>query len=170
MVCKCLITNILRKEIKMDYKKMIKSYAEAGGDEKKMWSSVDVTAEAMEYLKEIAPEKHECIMRKLSETLYGKHYSEEIALAEVAKMHSTDADGTKHEGAHWTMEQVSAATASKTFPKGTTKCDVFVAANAFWHDLHKKFTDEQILEAAYLFWFNDEDWKGDGKIWEYMSL
>ena len=153
----------------MDYKKVITDFAKAGGDEKKMWSSLDVTAEAMEYLHEVAPEKYECLMRKLSEALYGKHYSEELAMADVAKMHSTGADGVKHVGAHWTIEQIEAATKDKTFPAGTTKWDKFVAYNAFAADLGKKFTDEQILDAAYLFWFADEDWKGDGKIWDYMS-
>ena len=154
----------------MDYKKMITDYAKNGGDEKKMWASVDVTSEAMEYLQEVAPEKYDCLMRKLHESLYGKHYSEELAMQEVSHMHSTGADGVKSTGAHWTMEQVEAATASKAFPKGTTKGDRFVAYNATFHDLHRKFTDEQILEIAYLFWFADEDWKSDGKIWDYMSL
>jgi hypothetical protein len=154
----------------MDYKKMITDFANNGGDEKKMWASVDVTSEAMDYLKEVAPDKYECLMRKLHESLYGKHYSDEWALYEVSKMHSTGADGNKYTGAHWTKEQVDAATASVSFPKGTTKCDRFVAYNASWHDLHRKFTDEQILDAAYLTWFADEDWKSDGKIWDYMSL
>ena len=154
----------------MDYKKMITDYAKAGGSEEKMWESVDITEMAMDYIKEKDPDKYECLMRKLHESLYGKHYTEELAMHEVSKMHSTDADGTKHVGAHWTMEQVAAATSGWTLPKGTTKCDVFVGANAFWHDLHKKFTDEQILTATYLFWFADEDWNSDGKIWDYMGI
>ena len=153
----------------MDYKKMIRSYADNGGDEKKMWASVDVTEEAMEYIRETNPEKYECLMRKLHEALYGKHYSEELAHYDVSKMHSTGADGTKHTGAHWTLEQVDAATASLPFPKGTTKCDKYVAYNAAWHDLHKDFSDEQILKAAYSIWFADEDWHTEGKIWDYMS-
>ena len=152
----------------MDYKKMIKAFAENGGDEKKMWASVDVTAEAMEILKEVAPEKHECIMRKLSEALYGKHYSEELAKADVEKMHSTGADGVAHHGPHWSVEEIEAATTDKTFGKSVTKWDKFVAYNATWHDLNKKFDDKQVLEAAYLFWFADEDWKSNGKIWDYM--
>lgn len=154
----------------MDYKKMIKAYADNGGDEKKMWASVDVTAEAMDYIKETNPEKYDCIMRKLSEALYGKHYSEELALADVAKMHSIGADGTKHIGPHWTVEQIESATKEKSFPSGTTKWDKYVAYHATFHDLRKKFTDEQILCAAYLFWFADDDWKSPGKIWDYMKV
>ena len=153
----------------MDYKKMIKAYADNGGDEKKMWASVDVTAEAMEYIKATNPEKYDCLMRKLHESLYGKHYCEEIALHDVANMHGIGADGNKHVGAHWTAEQVESATKDKTFPTGTTKWDKYVAYNAAWHDLNKKFTDDQILSAAFLLWFADEDWHTDGKIWDYMS-
>ena len=153
----------------MDYKKMITDYATNGGDEKKMWASVDVTEMAMEYIKEKDPEKYECLMRKLHEALYGKHYCEEFALHDVAQMHSTGADGTKHVGAHWTVDQIEAATKGLTFPAGTTKWDKFVAFNAFANDLGGVLTDEQILKAAYAFWFDDEDWKEEGKIWDYMS-
>ena len=148
---------------------MIKAFADNGGDEEKMWESVDVTAEAMEYIKETNPEKHECLMRKLSEALYGKHYNEEMALADVAKMHSIDKNGVAHHGAHWSVSEVEAATADKTFAKNVTKWDKYVAYNASWNDLNKKFDDSQILCAAYLFWFDDLDWHSEGKIWDYMS-
>lgn len=154
----------------MDYKKMITAYAKNGGSEDKMWASVDVTEMAMEYIKETNPEKYDCLMRKLHESLYGKHYTEQLAMSDVAEMHSVGVDGMKHIGAHWTIEQVEEATSGKTFPKGTTRCDRFVAYNATWHDLHKKFTDAQILDAAYLLWFDDEDWRSEGKIWDYMSM
>ena len=93
---------------------MIKSFADAGGDERKMWSSVDVTAEAMEYLKEVSPEKYECVMRKLSEALYGKHYDEEMAYNDAEKIFYVDANGVKHVGAHWSVEEINAATKDKT--------------------------------------------------------
>ena len=153
----------------MDYKKMIMDYAKNGGDEKKMWASVDVTEMAMEYIKEHAPEKYECLMRKLHEALYGKHYCEEFALHDVAQMHSTGADGAKHVGAHWTVDQIEAATKGLAFPAGTTKWDKYVAFNAFANDLGGVLTDELVLKAAYAFWFDDEDWSGEGKIWDYMS-
>jgi len=153
----------------MDYRKMIEDYANNGGSEEKMWVSVAITAEAMDYIKSTNPEKYDCLLRKLNEALYGKHYTEELAKHDVAAMHSTSADGVRHSGEHWTVEQIEAATKDKTFPKGTTKWDKYVAYNAFANDLGKKFTDEQILCAAWLFWFDDEDWNSDGKVWEYMK-
>lgn len=154
----------------MDYKKMIKDYANAGGDEKKMWASVDVTEEAMEYIKETNPDKYNCLMRKLSETLHGKHYSEEYAVHDVAQLHYTDAANVKHHGAHWTLEEIETDTKDKTFPAGTTKWDKYVAYNNTYADMCSKFDETQILCIAYLMWFGDEDWKSDGKIWDYMSI
>lgn len=153
----------------MDYKKMIKAYADSGGDEKKMWSSVEVTAEAMDYLKEFAPDKYECIMRKLSESLYGKHYAEELAIADVENIRYLDIKGNEHRGAHWTADEIESATADKTFGKSVTKWDKYVAFNAFYADLCTVLDDAQIIDAAYVFWFADEDWKSKGKIWDYMS-
>ena len=153
----------------MSYKKMITDFAEHGGDEKKMWESVAVTSDAMDVLKEVAPKEYECYMRKMAETLYGKHYTEELALADVAEMHCTDANGAKHHGAHWTVDEVEKATADKTFGKSVTKWDKYVAYNATWCDLSSEFNDEDILCIAYKFWFADEDWKSQGKIWDYMA-
>lgn len=150
----------------MEYKKMIKAYADAGGDEKKMWASVDVTAEAMDLLKELAPEKYECFMRKMSETLYGKHYSEELALSDVEAMHSVDKTGAEHHGAHWTLEQVETATSGKPFAKGVTKYDKFVAYNYGYHVLADEFSDEEILKIVYAFFFKNGE---SEKIWKFYS-
>ena len=154
----------------MEYKKMIEEYAKNGGTEQKMWESVDVMSMAMDYIKETNPDKYECLMRKLSEVLYGKHYTESLAKTDVEKIHYLDAAGEVHTGPHWTVEQIEAATKDKVFPKGTTKWDKYVAYNALYGDLMTRFTDEQILCAAYLFWFDDKDWKGEGKVWDYMSM
>ena len=154
----------------MDYKELIERYASNGGDEKKMWASVAVTGEAMEYIKDVDPDKYECLMRKLSEVLDGKHYSEEMARNDVSKLRYTDANGNKKVGSHWTVDEIEAASAGMSFPKGTTPWDKYVAFNATYADFCKVLPDEKILEAAHAFWFADEDWDTDGKIWDYMSM
>ena len=137
---------------------------------KEVWHMSDMTIKLGEYMSNPTVEGYECLVRKLSEKLYGKHYSEESAMRDVFKMHYTDVNGKEHHGPHWTVEQVEAATAGKHFPEGTTKFDKFVAFNAFYADLNKVLSEEHILKAAHSFWFDDEDWKGEGKIWEYMSM
>ena len=42
--------------------------------------------------------------------------------------------------------------------------------NASYPDLCTALDDESILKSAYLFWFKDEDWLGDAKIFDYFTL
>ena len=80
-----------------------------------------------------------------------------------------DASGNALEGPHWTKAQILSATSALEFPKGTTDCDKYVAFNAAYADFCKKFSEEQIIYIAYLFYFKDEDWKSEGKVWSYMK-
>lgn len=131
--------------------------------------SAHVLGEAFEYLKEHDKEKYKSIEKKLYETTHGCHYNEEYAAEAVAKLHYTDKTGNKKIGPHWTREQVIEATKGYTFPAKTTDCDKYVAFNAAYADFSRKFDDQQVLDIAYLFFFDDEDWASDGKIWKYMN-
>lgn len=153
----------------MELKKLLET-AMKSGDEKMIAKSEGLVFEAMDYVKEHDPHKYECIVRGIHEAVHGHHYSEEFAEADVAKLRYTDASGIEHVGPHWTKSQVLSATSALEFPKGTTDCDKYVAFNAAYADFSKKFSEQQILDIAYLFFFKDEDWNGDGKIWSYMKL
>ena len=130
----------------------------------------EMTAKLGEYMTNPTKEGYECMVRKLSERLHGKHYSEESAMRDVYKLHYTDASGAEHKGPHWTLEQVVQVTSGKKFPEGTTDWDKYIAYNVTYSDLCKVLTEEQILKAAHAMWFADEDWDSEGKIWDYMSL
>ena len=147
----------------MRYKEMIED-AKAKGltSEKVMWASVDDMDEMLCVMKKEHPKEYWKFMRKQHGLLYGNHYTDEFAMWDVENM--------KPIGMYWTKAQVEDATKGMSFPSGTTPCDKFVAFNAFANDFNGVLTDEQILKAAYAFWFNDKDWKGKGKIWEYMML
>lgn len=156
----------------MDYKSLVESAVKNGGNEKAMWASVDVTNEIMGYLQEKDPAMYNCFMRKSYEAMHGKHYNQYFAEQDVAKIHYTDIEGKEHHRAYWTVEQIKEATvaAGYKFPAGTTDWDKFVAFNAAYADFSKKFDEKQILCIGYLFFFADEDWKSDGKIWDYMGM
>lgn len=140
-------------------------------NEAKMWRSVASIGEGLDLLEETHPEMYWKIMRDQHRIMYDGHYSEEFAEHDIENMHSIDKNGTQVHGAHWTKADVVSATNGKTFHPGVTDCDKWVAYNAMWHDMHRKFDDAQILEIAYLFFFADEDWKEQGsKVWDYMSL
>ena len=42
-------------------------------------------------------------------------------------------------------------------------------AKQLYADLCKRFDDKQVLDAMHSFFFADEDWPGNNKIWYYMS-
>ena len=42
--------------------------------------------------------------------------------------------------------------------------------NASYSDLCTALDEESILKSAFLFWFKDEDWLGDTKIFDYFTL
>ena len=154
----------------MTYKTMVQEARQTGRtNETAMWASIEAVDDMLEEMREQYPEKYWKFMRKAHEQLYGSHYDMQFANHDISRMHSTDAHGREQVGAHWTREEVVQAWAGRTFPQGTTDCDKWVAANAFWHDLRKHFDDAQILQAAFLFFFSDEDYKGDGKVWAYMN-
>lgn len=139
------------------------------GTEAIMWASVDSVSELLEEMRREHPEKYWAFMRRTHEDIYGCHYNEEFARYDIDQMHSTDANGLKHMGAHWSKQDVVNALQGKPIHADITDCDKWVAANAMWHDLHKAFDDRQVLNATVLFFLTDEDWPSHGKIWEYMA-
>lgn len=147
----------------MRYKEMIED-AKAKGltSEKVMWASVDDMDEMLCVMKKEHPTEYWKFMRKQHGLLYGNHYTDEFAMWDVEQM--------KPLGMYWTKAQVEEATRGMSFPSGTTLCDKFVAFNAAANDLNGVLKDEEIIKVAYAFWFADKDWKGKGKIWEYMML
>lgn len=145
------------------YKKMIEeAQAKGFGSEKVMWQSVDEIDEMLCMMKKDHPEMYWKFVRKQHGLLYNNHYTEDFARWDVEHM--------KPMGMYWTPIQVEDATKGMPFPTGTTVWDKFVAFNAFANDLHGSIPDEQIIKAAYAFWFADKDWTGEGKIWRYMCM
>ena len=156
--------------MEMSYRHMVEHAKKAGvTTEKTMWESIDSFSELLEELKESHPKLYWEFMRKQHGIMFNDHYDESFAIWDVSQMHSTDKTGVKREGPHWTVEQVETATAGLKFPVGTTKFDKFVAMNAAWHDWNKVCDDAEVLKIGYAFWFADEDWDAESKIWEYME-
>lgn len=115
------------------------------------------------------PKKFWAMVRTEYGTFCEQHYDDLLAQRDIAKLEYTDSNGTKHKGAHWTCEQVEEATRGKSFSEGVTKWDKYVAYNVVYSDLCRVLTESQILSVAYTFFFDDEDFEGENKIWTYMS-
>lgn len=148
---------------------MVESAVKNGKSEKAMWKAVEVADCLLIKLQDEHPDEYAMYMRKMNEAINGCHYQEDIAKKDVEAMYHTGEDGKSYTGAHWSADDVEAATYDKSFPQGTTRWDKYVAYNAAWHDFSNKFDDNQVLDIAYMFFFKDEDYDGEGKIWKYMS-
>lgn len=153
------------------YKKMIEAARASGHtSEKIMWNSIDSLEQVLCVMEREHPDMYWNFIRKQHGMLYNGHYSEEFAMYDVKHLRYTNKNGDKKEGAYWTAEQVEDATKKYQFPAGVNKWDKWVAFNVAYSDLCKKFDDAQILDAAFLLYFADEDWKDSSstKIWDYM--
>lgn len=157
----------------MDYKQMIDSARKSGNwSEKTMLDSVDSIAGLLECVKKADKEAYWRFMREQAGIMMGCHYDKAWADWDVSQIAYTDREGKKRTGAYWTCEQIEEATKAMSFPAGTTKYDRFVAFNSFHADTCKVLTDEQVLKAAYQFYFADEDWpkENGAKVWAYMAM
>lgn len=108
-------------------------------------------------------------IRRQQGLMSGGHYNKEFACYDVDKMYHTDKKGTKHEGEHYSIECARKTMREHGISAPVNEYDVYVAMNAFWHDLSCVITDEEeLIEATVAFWFKDEDRNGKDKIWEYF--
>ena len=148
---------------------LVEKYGKGQG-EGKMWASVAVMSDALEPMKETDKEGYWCVMRKMYGVMSDGHYNEEFAMYDVSAIEYTGKNGDKKKGGYWSAEQVEEATRNFRFPSGVNKWDKYVAFNLMYSDLCKKMDDGQILEAAFAFYFNDEDWPGGSstKVWDYV--
>jgi len=155
----------------MNYKEMVELASERGhGSVQSMNESVQHVSDMLCTLKRHDKEEYWRFMREQHGILYDGHYSPEFAEWDIDRMHSTDENGRQYMGEHWTREEVKNAMQGMNIPSDVNDCDMWVAANAMWHDMHRKFNDSQILDITCLFFFKDEDYDGHDKIWKYMSI
>lgn len=166
----------------MRYWEIIKSSVDNNrGDINKMWKSVELVDEVIEEMREEHPERYWQLMRDTHELFFGRHFNKEYAEWEVERMYHKDKNGITHRGEHWSREQTNAVMASykSTLPSEVTPCDFYVALNTQWHDycelMRELFANEEeaekaIIEGAVRFWFQDEDWDGNDKVWAYFRM
>ena len=152
------------------YKKMIDQARKDGvTSEKVMWASIADVDVLLAEVAETHPDAVRKFVRRQHELMYGPHYNEVMAVEAVKGIRYTDREGKVREGAYWTAEEVEAATRGMDFPPRTTVWDKYVAFNSFRSDVCKTQDDDEILKSAHAFYFADEDFCGEGKIWRYMG-
>lgn len=151
-------------------KEEIKSARQRGMSADKLLEIMTCTFDTMlESMEDSNPEVYESVIHEVHEKISGPHYDKAWADIDTQNLVYTNRDKEHATGPHWTMDQILEATRGKQFPSNTTDWDKYVAYNATYADFCTKFDDQQILDIAYLFYFADEDWTSEGKIWRYMA-
>ena len=156
--------------MEMNYRKMVDQAKKAGvTNEKTMWESIDSFSELLEELEESHPDLYWEFMRKQHGIMFKGHYDESFGVFDVSQIHYTNKAGEKKQGAYWTADQIESATAGMKFPQGVNRWDKYVAFNLAHSDFCKQFDDADILKIGHSFFFADEDWEGDDKVWRYVE-
>ena len=148
-------------------------------DEASMWKHIEIMDELLEEMAKPHKERYWEVLRDTHEVMHGKHFDREYAEWQVEHMHHKDRNGREHRGEHWTYEETTAVMGkyrSQLAPE-ITPCDFYVAVNAQWHDYYcwmrdyfdsDEAAENAIIESAVMFWFEDEDWDGNDKVWVYF--
>lgn len=123
------------------------------------------------------PELYYRAKHELHEMEYGPNYNEKLALHDVSCFESTDTNGVKRKGEHWTLAQVKNVYELhklKLTKANANVYDLYVALHVWWHDLSCNYKrrnqsnyENDIIEDAITFFFCDEDGK-ESKIWYYV--
>lgn len=125
-----------------------------------MWQAVRHTSQFIDQLwRTHQPIANRFIMEQF-ELIHGPHFNEQLARATVADMY--------HDNTHG--EIITPDEASSIAPSPEQNWDAYVAANAFAHDLAPMgMSRKDLLHAAETFWFHDQDFPSDSKIFWYFK-
>lgn len=162
----------------MKYYDIVKeNAAKFRGDEKTMWASIESVSVLLEKIKEEHPDLYWSFLREQHEAMAGHHFNEPYAKWQVEQMHHKGADGVEYKGEHWNIEQTNGVLSGmrSKIPAAYNEWDFYVALNASYHDFCKaakkhlpEKADELIIDLSVAFWFEDEDWAGTSKVWDYF--
>ena len=161
----------------MKYIQLIEQARATGvANEKKMLETIKQLSCDLAAIEHEHPEMYWRIMRHQHAVLYDRHYSEKFANHDVNRLEygELDEEGmpSKYEP-HWTRSQVVEATKNMKFHPKVNDWDKYVAFNSMYADLCTDMTEEEIIKAAYLFYFCDADWQHNDdctKIWDYTTM
>ena len=140
----------------MDYLSLVKN---SNGTKETMWKSVEHINDLLRGMKEAHPDIVRKFMEEEYELMNGRHICERLAKEMVSKMFHTDNAGRTVTGEAATPDEAMYLVSDKNV-ETQLKCkwDAYVGANAFMHDLGKTgYPKNDILKAAKMFWFHDED-------------
>lgn len=160
----------------MKYIQLIEQARATGvATEKKMNAAIEQMSCDLASIKNEHPDIYWRIMRHQHAVIYDRHYSEKFAHHDVNNLEYGELDDegmpTQY-GPHWTSAQIESATKGLEFHPKVNIWDKYVAFNSMYADLCTDMSEEEIIKAAYLFYFRDAYWQYDDctKIWDYITM
>lgn len=146
----------------MTYSDIIKQSFAQGED--RMWKGIDRVSDFLEKMRDEHPHEVRCFLKDEYIAMNGKHFNEAVAHKVVSEMHHT-ANGKKIKGEIVSVEDAQSLVADKD---EQWRWDAYVAANTMAHDLaNTGMSMSQIKESAKHFFFHDEDFSDENKIFWY---
>lgn len=138
------------------------------GGEKGMWSGVKRVSDFLEKMREENPDEVRKFLKNEYIAMNGKHLNHHVAMQLVENMYHAEGEKT-------VKGELVRPEAAQELIKGEDKgeewyWDAYVAANAMMHDLaNTGLNDAQIKTVASNFFFNDEDFSDENKVFWYFE-
>lgn len=151
----------------MNYLNMVRNAPKKS--EKIMWESVEAFSELLEKMKSSHPDMARAFLMKEHERMYGPYFDEEMAREVVSCMFHYNAKEEKIQGEAVTPEEAFEMLDGIEHAD-EKRWDAYVGANGFMHDMARSnLSSRQIMEMAKVFWFEDDDFDGESKVFWYYS-
>lgn len=152
----------------MTYLDIIKT--SPGGGENGMWEGVKRVSEFLEKMREEHPHEVKEFLKKEYEAMNGHHFNLATARKLVSEMHHTDTDKDKEVVGELINVEDAQELVEGMPEQETRRWDAYVAANTMAHDLaNTGMNTSQIMNAARHFFFHDEDFSDENKVFWYYE-
>ena len=151
----------------MNYCDIVKQSFAKGED--RMWKGIERVSDFLEKMREEHPHEVKHFLKEEYIAMNGKHLNQHVAMQLVSGMYHSEGVNTVK------GELVRPEAAETELLKGENKgdewyWDAYVAANAMMHDLSNTgLSDAQIMNTTKHFFFNDEDFSDENKVFWYFE-
>lgn len=136
--------------------------------EEVMWKQIYDVSDLIDSLWRSHPEIAQRFMMKAYSMLHGDHFNEQLAREFVNVMYHFNAKEEKISGEAVTVEEAEGII--EPMDRSALRWDAYVACNTFMHDLARTGMSRQdIMDSARVFWFEDDDFKGESKVFWYYA-
>lgn len=137
-------------------------------NDKVMWLQIKEVSDLIDQLWKSHPDMAQRFMMKAYGTLHGEHFNEQLAKEFVNAMYHYNNKEDKIVGEVVGVEE--AESILEPSDRERMRWDAYVAANTMMHDMARADMDRRsIMEATRMFWFEDDDFDGESKIFWYFA-